>query len=135
MPRGGARPGAGRPKGTKRKPRAAELGAPYADAHSPIEYLLELMRDPGAAAQRRDRAAVALLPYCHTRPAEELPGKRQRQALAAQAAARGRLAAPAPPLGLPARPLPVLDQQPLPAAGDDGWNGLLYDPEADKVED
>ncbi|TCZ61270.1 hypothetical protein [Roseicella aquatilis] len=64
MPRGGYRPGAGRPKGspTIRVPELAAEGE--AD---PLAYLLAVMNDPAADPARRDRAAIAALPYVHAR--------------------------------------------------------------------
>jgi hypothetical protein len=69
MPRGGYRPGAGRPP----KPPEAELppikgidDVPPRD-YSPLEYLLAIVNDPGQPDWRRDRAAVAAAPYCHAK--------------------------------------------------------------------
>ena len=54
---GGARPGAGRPAGyPNRAPLPAEEWRTRGD---PLQYLLDLMNDPTASADRRDRAAVA----------------------------------------------------------------------------
>jgi hypothetical protein len=38
---------------------------------SPLAYLLSIVRDPKADAGRRDRLAIAALPYCHARLAEK----------------------------------------------------------------
>ena len=78
MPRGGARPGAGRP----RKQPAAAPSAPVASAElppesdgppgeSPLDYMLRVMRDPGAEPFRRDRMAQAAAPYVHAKMAEQ----------------------------------------------------------------
>ena len=75
MPRGGFRPGSGRRcrDGSAPKPavsQAAKAAAARIDAaESPIEYLRAVMMDPTVDATRRDRAAQALLPYCHARSA------------------------------------------------------------------
>jgi hypothetical protein len=34
---------------------------------SPLDYLLQIMRDPDAGWQRQTAAAAAALPYCHAR--------------------------------------------------------------------
>ena len=70
MPRGGCRPGAGRPKGTKNRRTdmleeanrmAAETGI------TPLEYLLKIMRDDEEDQAVRMDAAKAAAPYCHAR--------------------------------------------------------------------
>jgi hypothetical protein len=38
---------------------------------TPLQYLLEIVRDDSIEAARRDRAAQAALPYCHARLAEK----------------------------------------------------------------
>ena len=35
---------------------------------TPLQYLTDLMNDQTVEPQRRDRAAQALLPFCHARP-------------------------------------------------------------------
>lgn len=62
----GYRAGAGRPKG-----KGASVIRDARRAGSPLDYLLEVMRDPDADAARRDRAAIAALPYLHSKPAPE----------------------------------------------------------------
>ena len=67
MPKGGTRPGAGRKPGSKTKKtalvaqRAAEAGI------TPLEYMLRVMRDEGAALAERMDAAKASAPYVHPR--------------------------------------------------------------------
>lgn len=72
MPRGGARPGAGRRPGSKNKTNAAIAQAASAEGISPIEVMLNAMRefwsrgtpdDTLAAVQIAEKAA----PYCHPR--------------------------------------------------------------------
>ena len=62
--RGGARPGAGRPR-SKPVFELPEQRATYARAKTPLDYLLAVMRDPLADTRRHDKAAKAAAPYCH----------------------------------------------------------------------
>ena len=65
MPRGGYRPGAGRPR------KQAELEPPQAkgidETATPLEYMLALMRDVEQPDWRRDRMAQAAAQYCHAK--------------------------------------------------------------------
>ena len=61
---GGARPGAGRPVGSRNRPVLVH-GLP--ETHDPLQWLLALMNHPGAPLRLRMACAVALLPYLHTR--------------------------------------------------------------------
>jgi len=54
MPRGGKRPGAGRPPGAISKSTRAILEAAAAGGETPLEYMLRIMRDPREPAARRD---------------------------------------------------------------------------------
>ena len=67
--RGGARPGAGRKKGSvdKRFMEQPEQRERYAKATSPLAYLLCVMNDPAADFRRRDRAARAAAPFVHAK--------------------------------------------------------------------
>jgi hypothetical protein len=78
MPRGGFRPGAGRPP----KVQFPDLG-PHA---TPIEFLLAVMRHEGADLTTRMRAASALLPFVHARRTEMVSGKKEQAQIAAQTA-------------------------------------------------
>jgi hypothetical protein len=71
MPRGGKRPGAGRPKGSTNKARfeSPEQRERYSKATSPLAFLLCVMNDPAASWTRRAWAARAAAPYCHSKPA------------------------------------------------------------------
>jgi hypothetical protein len=71
MKRGGKREGAGRPAGSKNKPRfeSPEQRERYANAATPLEYMLTVMRDPLADVRRRDRMAKVAAPYCHEKQA------------------------------------------------------------------
>ncbi len=61
--------------------------------------MLDVVNDPTAAVERRDRMAIAAAPFVHAKGEGEVPGKKARQALEAQEAQTsedGRFA-PAPP--------------------------------------
>lgn len=75
MARGGARPGAGRKKGSPiLRTRAAALKIGH-DGMSPLEYLLSIMRDGRRKESDRLEAAKAAAPYVHARlAATELSG-------------------------------------------------------------
>lgn len=62
MPRGGARPGAGRPKKSSapKKPYVGEDGMP-------LDFMLAVMRDPEADLRLRAAMAEKAAPYCHRR--------------------------------------------------------------------
>ena len=68
--RGGARPGAGRPP-DKPQFETPEQRERYASAKTPLDYLLAVMRDPLADTRRRDKAAKAAAPFCHTKAASK----------------------------------------------------------------
>ena len=84
---GGARPNSG-PKPKPRVPLKAK-------AEDPVEFLLEVMRDPDADPKLRVRAAVSAAQYRHSKKGDT--GKREEQAKAAKRAGDGRFAPPAPP--------------------------------------
>lgn len=87
MPRGGARPGAGRPKKVHVQ---LPTGIP-----TPLDYLLQLMNDASADPIRRDRAAIAAAQYVHLR--KDQGGKKEAKEDKAKSAASGKFAAAAPP--------------------------------------
>jgi hypothetical protein len=75
---GGFRKGAGRPKGSKnrstiaREARQREALAADREANAslmPVDYLLQVMRDPTTAPGRRARAAMFVAPYLEARMA------------------------------------------------------------------
>ena len=120
MPRGGARPGAGRPKkqpeeAKPSKKAPAKAAPPQVDAHGykddpkwpfgkqpppdlsnlmPLDYLLEVMRDPAEERGRRMQAATLAAPYCHPKKGEA--GKKEEKAAAAKKIA-SRFSPAAPP--------------------------------------
>jgi hypothetical protein len=67
MPRGGRRPGAGRPKGVSNKINAEIRQAAQAGGESPLDYMLGIMRDEKQDPERRDKMAVAAAPYLHSK--------------------------------------------------------------------
>ena len=87
MPKGGPRPGAGRPKQSQATPAKLILTEAMLAGLSPLEYMLAVMRDPSADAARRDRMAQAAAPYVHARA--EAPGKKQQAEELAATAERG----------------------------------------------
>jgi hypothetical protein len=74
MPKGGARPGAGRPKGSPNR-RNRQLVQAQAEVAAiaketgvtPLEHLLQVMRDPATTPTRKDAAAACAAPYLHPR--------------------------------------------------------------------
>lgn len=102
MPRGGYRPGAGRPK----KIRAASApgvgpAAPPAflappvvpetqpGNDMPLDYMLKVMNDPLAEDARRDRMAIAAAPYVHPKQDAVVRGKKDQAAEDAKTAGLG----------------------------------------------
>jgi hypothetical protein len=91
MSRGGARPGAGRPRKPKNLPAirlvsADEAGSPtlqeplpgaFVDEagelrmpehwETPLQYAMRILNDPATPAERRDRLAQAFAPFVHQR--------------------------------------------------------------------
>ncbi|MEE4108454.1 MAG: hypothetical protein V2I24_03850 [Halieaceae bacterium] len=67
MPRGGARPRAGRPPGAKNKATRAREKAITESGLSPLEYLIQVYRDEAEDTGKRLDAAKAAAPYLHPR--------------------------------------------------------------------
>lgn len=67
MARGGARPGAGRPKGARDRLEREAAAAAASEGIMPREFLLNLMRDERQALAVRMEAAKAVSPYYHAR--------------------------------------------------------------------
>ena len=63
MAHGGARPGAGRKPGW----RSVAASEAIAAGLSPLEYMLEVMRDETLDESKRLEAAKAAAPYCHAK--------------------------------------------------------------------
>jgi len=97
MPRGGYRPGSGRPKGAKKDKsvaaceREAIVEAAKSDM-TPLDYMLMVMRNPEEPKDRRDKMAIAAAPYVHGKASEKM-GKKQEKAEAAKEASKGRFKA------------------------------------------
>jgi hypothetical protein len=70
--RGGYRVGAGRPPGSVNKRKRSGKCGP-----DPLRYLQQVMRDMDADPLRRDRAAIALLPFLHARVADRAVSKKE----------------------------------------------------------
>jgi hypothetical protein len=66
---GGARPGAGRPKGSVSRRSIEVLSAAVLEGVSPVEYMLKILRNENADAKERAWAAEKSAPYLHPRPA------------------------------------------------------------------
>jgi hypothetical protein len=89
MPRGGWRPGAGRPTGSKNL-RHKDISLDRAlvriadmppderpdlgQGENPLQYMLRVIRDEKVDPIRRDRMAIAAAPYCHPRIADDREG-------------------------------------------------------------
>jgi hypothetical protein len=91
--RGGARPGAGRPKSGVASVIKIEVealsAASLADGVTPLEYALRVMRDPAASTARRDRMATVAMPYCHARASDAALGKKAMAQANADTAGHG----------------------------------------------
>jgi hypothetical protein len=69
----------GRTKGVPNKRTKEILVAAANGGCSPVEYMLAVMRDPAAPADRRDRMAAAVAPYVHPRLAVSAVSVRERK--------------------------------------------------------
>jgi len=108
MAKGGHRPGAGRPPGsrdTKPRKRRGKANKPpiledikvnaVAENLTPLEFMLRVMNDPNEDTDRRDQMCFWAAPYCH-RKAEGL-GKKAEKMERARQAASGKFAPGKPP--------------------------------------
>ncbi len=103
MARGGYRPGAGRPKGSKSSNTQADVpNEANAENLDPLTYMLKVMNDSSANKGRRDRMAVAAAPFVHAR-AGEAKGKKEQKEERAKKAGTGKFAPSRPPLKLVGR--------------------------------
>lgn len=64
---------------------------------SPLDYMLQVMRTPGAEAARRDRMAIAAAPFVHARREPVGQGKREKADELAKAAGAGKYGVRAAP--------------------------------------
>jgi hypothetical protein len=60
----------GRPAGAVSKSYAEARRVAAATGTTPLEYMLQVMRDPGVPNARRDTMAIAAAPYMHARLAQ-----------------------------------------------------------------
>lgn len=100
MAKGGYRPGAGRPKKIKSAAQpvaVVPVTATLDGALEPLSYMLSVMNDPSAEAERRDRMAIAAAPYRHPRLDRVTQSKKDEAAQDAKSAAVGKFATPSPP--------------------------------------
>lgn len=96
MPRGGARPGAGRPRKpvpveqvATGKPAAPPAVRVKAGQMTPLEYMLGVINDASADESRRDRMAQAAAPYVHPKAEAQAQGKKAQREAEARVAERG----------------------------------------------
>jgi len=66
---GGARAGAGRKKGTPNRKSVEVLAGAIGAGKSPVEFMLEIMRDEAQDMKDRTWAAEKAAPFVHPRPA------------------------------------------------------------------
>lgn len=105
MARGGARPGAGRPKGsTKRSAEELAAEAALRDGKtgtkrfkSALEFAMATINDPDVSMDAKIRLAVAAMPFQHPKLESVGQGKKDQKAQAAREAAVGKLAPPPAP--------------------------------------
>lgn len=67
MARGGARPGAGRKPGGRNQRSREIADRAAAEGITPLEYMLQVLRDPDAPEERKAWAAEKAAPYMHPR--------------------------------------------------------------------
>lgn len=96
MPRGGARPGAGRKTKAVRDALAAcELAAKRSSGEmTPLDFMLAVMRDEEQELRLRTAMAQAAAPYVHAKPGDAPKGKKEQAQEAAQEIAAGGKFAP-----------------------------------------
>jgi hypothetical protein len=69
----------GRPRGSRNKRTRTLLEAAQTGGEMPLDYMLRVMRDPSAAAKRRDEMAKAAAPFLHPKLASiENPGPQDK---------------------------------------------------------
>lgn len=67
MAHGGARPGAGRPKGSVNRVTEEAIEQAKAGGEMPLDFLLRIMRDDDADEAKRIDCAKAAAPFLHAR--------------------------------------------------------------------
>jgi hypothetical protein len=68
---GGRREGAGRKKGSPNRTTAQRIAEVAAGGVTPLDRMLQVLRDPLQPAERRDWAAEKAAPYCHAKLAQK----------------------------------------------------------------
>jgi hypothetical protein len=63
---GGARKGAGKPRGAKTRVTQEAIKR-AGEGETPLEYMLRVMRSDGIPDERRDEMALAAAPYVHAK--------------------------------------------------------------------
>ena len=71
MARGGARPGAGRPRGSPNKALAKREAEIEASGLTPLAFMLNILRDKEASMEDRKWAAQHAACFCHPRLAQQ----------------------------------------------------------------
>ena len=71
MPRGGTRPGAGRPRGSPNKASAKREAEIESSGLTPLAYMLAILRDKDASTGDRRWAAATAAPFVHPRLAQQ----------------------------------------------------------------
>lgn len=106
MARGGARPGAGRPKGsrapeskeTTKTEKALQSAKPGGKRfETALDFAMEMINDPEAPMADRVRLAIAAMPFQHPKLEPRTQGKKDEKAEAAKAAGSGKFKPSAPP--------------------------------------
>ena len=87
---GGARPGAGRPRGAKTKATVAKAAEIAASGLTPLDFMLGILRNEENAIEQRFEAAKQAAPYVHPKLAATTLdlGEETRNALASIIAQR-----------------------------------------------
>lgn len=105
MPRGGVRPGAGRPAGSKKagkKVKATEKALSTAKPtsktfQSALEFAMAMINDADVDMDTKTRLAIAAMPYQTPRPVAAKPTGNDRGGSGSGKASSGRFATPAAP--------------------------------------
>ena len=89
-------PATRKPAEEKTAAEAEKVNVASDDSLSPLEYMLQVIRDPKTEESRRDRMAVAAAPYFHSK-ASDGSGAKVKLKQAAADAAKGNRFSPAQP--------------------------------------
>src|SRR5215211_5099140 len=73
MARGGFRPGAGRPRGSRNRRSVEVIERASEGGELPLQFMLRIMRDARVDVRRRDAMALASAPFCHARVSPQTP--------------------------------------------------------------